>query len=306
LSGEKLLPWWRAVSRVSAWLARVALFVFALGVLLVGTATLSTAIFGVPPAWLPNARLADPDLVGSLGTLLLGLAGLYIGNRLRKYQEIEAEARANLALNVDLRARVVEAGDKRILEVIVDVHNVSRTTWFVPMAYVFVKSALDGRDIPLGQKYCNAARYTATLSQLQPDERDQFFATIIFDYAESQALAAVVVSSEVVGASAKWLGPTRHMIDFVDFLEAGNGARHNYCCVSRCAEKNHKWYGKRCFFTPEGSIDEEATSSYRGFLDDMMLWNRELIVSLTELRLEGQAAQSIRKTVETCQETATT
>lgn len=117
--------------------------------------------------------------------------------------------------------------------------------------------------------------------------RDQFFATIVFDYAECQALAAVVVSAEVVGASAKWLGPWRRMMSFVDFLNADNGARHNYCCVSRCAAKNHKWYGRRCFFTPEGSIDEDATSSYRGFLDDMMLWSRELVVSLTASRPEG-------------------
>ena len=287
MRGDKLLPWWRIVGSVSAWLARVVLVVFALGLLLVGAATLSMAIFGTPPAWLPNARLADPNLVGSLGTLLLGLAGLYIGNRLRKYQEIEAEARANLALNVDLKTRVVEAGEDRILEAIVDVHNVSRSTWFVPMAYVFVRSALDGRDLPLGQKHRNVARFTATLCQLQPDERDQFFATIVFDYAECQALAAVVVSAEVVGASAKWLGPWRRMMSFVDFLNADNGARHNYCCVSRCAAKNHKWYGRRCFFTPEGSIDEDATSSYRGFLDDMMLWSRELVVSLTASRPEG-------------------
>jgi hypothetical protein len=306
LRGDKLLAWWRAVNSVSAWLARVALLVFALGLLLVGVATLSTAIFGTPPEWLPNARLADPNLVGSLGTLLLGLAGLYIGSRLRKYQEIEAEARANLALNVDLRTQVVEAGQNRILEVIVDVHNVSRTTWFVPMAYVFVRSALDGRSIPLGQNYCNVAKFTATLCQLQPDERDQFFATIVFGYTESQALAAVVVSAEVVGASAKWLGPWRRMMAFVDFLDADNGGRHKYCCVSRCATRNHKWYGRRCFFTPEGSIDEEATSSYRGFLDDMMLWNRERVVSLAESRLERPSSASIRQTVENYQEAATT
>ena len=288
LRGDKLLSWWRVVGSISAWLARVALVVFALGLLLVGAATLSTAIFGVPPAWLPNACLANPNLVGSLGTVLLGLAGLHIGSRLRKYQEIEAEARANLPLNVDLRTRVVDAGEKRILEAIVDVHNVSRATWFVPMAYVFVKSALDGSNIPLRQKYCNVARFTATLCQLQPDERDQFFTTIVFDRAESQAIAAVVVSSEVVGASAKWLGPwRRRMMAFVDFLDKDDGTRHKYCCISRCATKNHKWYGRRCFFAPDGSIDEEATSSYRGLLDDMMLWNRERVVSLAELRLEG-------------------
>lgn len=291
---------------MSAWLARFALAVFALGLLLVGAATLSMAISGVPPGWLPNARLADPNLVGSLGTLLLGLAGLYIGSRLRKYQEIEAEARANLALNVDLRTRLVEAGQKSILEVIVDVHNVSRTTWFVPMAYVSVKSALDGRNIPLGQEYCNVAKFTATLCQLQPDERDQFFATIVFDHEESQALAAVVVSAEVVGASAKWLGPWRRMMAFVDFLDAFNGARHRYCCVSRCATRTHKWYGRRCFFTPEGSIDEEATSAYRGFLDDMMLWNRDRVVSLAGSRFEGTNSVSTRKAVEDYQEAVTT
>jgi hypothetical protein len=306
LRDDKLLSWWRAVSSASAWLARVALVVFALGLLLIGVATLSTALFGVPPKWLPNARLADPNLVGSLGTLLLGLAGLYIGSRLRKYQEIEAEARANLALNVDLRTQVVEAGQNRILEVIVDVHNVSRTTWFVPMAYVFVRSALDGRNIPLDQAYCNVARFTATLCQLQPDERDQFFATIVFDYAESQALAAVVVSAEVMGASAKWLGPWRRMMAFVDFLDADNGARHKYLCVSRCATRNHKWYGRRCFFESDGSIDEEATSSYRGFLDDMMLWNRERVVSLAELRPERPSSASIRKMVRNSQEAAIT
>jgi hypothetical protein len=258
------------------------LFLFALAIMILGASSLYAALLGRDPLWLSGVRV-DSNLLSALGSLLLGFAGLYIGAKLRKYQELEAQARANLALNVDLRTRVVCAGSSRILEMVIDVHNVSRSTWIVPMAYLFVRPALGTeKDIPLGREQCNVAKYTATLPQLQPDEREQFFATVLFDSEDIRGLAAVVVSAEIVGAPERWLGSERSMLKFVDFMEEDNGARHNYFCIARGASKGERWYGKRCFIRRDKAVDSEATSRYRGLLDDMMLWNREKVVSLTE------------------------
>ncbi len=263
--------------------ARAILILFGITVVLLAAAALFTAATNAPPSWLPNARLLDIGLLTALGSLLLGLSGLYIGGRLRKYQEMEAKARARLALNVSLRTRVVRAGGDRIVEVIIDVQNVSRTTWFVPMVYLFVRSALGGqREIPLDRRHCNLADYTAALCQLQPDENDQLFTAVVFTPAQSMSTPAVIVRAEIVGTSERWLGPHKEKMAFIEFMAEGNGARHNYHCIGRCDDKNHRWYGRRMFANADGSMDEGATRRYRGFLDDVMLWSRETVVSLSE------------------------
>jgi hypothetical protein len=262
---------------------RAILVIFGIIVVLLAAAALFAAATNAPPSWLPNARLLDVGLLTALGSLLLGLSGLYIGGRLRKYQEMEAKARARLALNVSLRTRVVGAVGDRIVEVIIDVHNVSRTTWFVPMVYLFVRSALgDQREIPLNRRHCNLADYTAALCQLQPDENDQLFTTVVFTPTQSMSTPAVIVRAEIVGTSERWLGPHREKMAFIEFMAEDSGARHDYHCIGRCDDKNHKWYGRRMFANPDGSMDEVATGRYRGFLDDVMLWSRETVVSLSE------------------------
>lgn len=283
---KNVLDWWRIAgakwSRLIDRVVRSTLFLFALALLVLGASALSAALFGYSPSW-PLGIRVDSDLLGSLGSVMLGFAGLYIGAKLRKYQELEAQARANLALNVDLRTRVVPAGDKRILEMVIEVHNVSRSTWIVPMAYLFVHPVFGvKKEIPLGGDGHNVAHYPATLPQLQPDERDQFFATAIFSAEEAAELSAVKVSAEVVGAPSRWLGPEKAMLDFVDFMDANDKVRHGYFCIARCTSKGEDWYGKRCFVQRDGKVDVVATEKYRGLLDDMMLWNRERVISLSE------------------------
>lgn len=273
--------------RLADQVVRIVLLLFALALMVLGTSALYKAFLGHAPAWLPSAPV-DANLLGSLGSLLLGFAGLYIGAKVRKYQEMEAHARASLALNVDLRTRVVCAGDSRILEMVIDVHNVSRSTWIVPMAYLFVKSALGAdEDIALSRKSSNAARFTATLPKLQPDEREQFFATALFTEADIRRLGAVLVSAEIVGAPERWLGAGQAMLKFIDFLEEDGGTRHNYYCIARCADKGDEFkefYGRRCFVRNDEAktVDVDSTRLYRGLLDDMMLWSRGKVISLME------------------------
>jgi len=151
------------------------------------------------------------------------------------------------------------------------------------MAYVFVRFALgDQREIPLNRRHCNLADYTAALCQLQPDENDQLFTTVVFTQTQSMSTPAVIVRAEIVGTSERWLGPYKEKMAFIEFMTEGSGARHNYHCIGRCDDKNHKWYGRRMFANPDGSMDEVATRRYRGFLDDVMLWSRETVVSLSE------------------------
>src|SRR4051794_17507748 len=174
ISKEQRTTLSRLAAQVIGFAVRTILICFGVAVVLLAAAALVTAATSTSPSWL-NLRLLDTSLLSALGSLLLGLSALYIGARLRKYQEMEAKARARLALNVDLRTRVVRSGNCQIIEVIIDIHNVSRTTWFVPMAYLFVQSVPGAHlDIPLGEreKRCNLADYTATLCQLQPDEHD--------------------------------------------------------------------------------------------------------------------------------------
>lgn len=269
------------ISNLAEAASRLALLLLGLAVALLAGAAITKALKGDLPGWLGTSAILDNDLLTALGSLLLGLSGLYIGSRLRKYQELEAKARANLALNVELRARAVPAERDQILEVIIEVHNVSRTTWFVPMAYLFVRGANGAeKDIPLLRVHRNLADYGATLCQLQPDERDQFFMARTFTPEEVAESPAVVVKAEIVGTAEKWLGPHKASMDFISFMEEREGARHNFHCIERCKDKKHEWHGLRVFINEDGTIDGTATRRYRGLLDDMMLWSRGVVVAL--------------------------
>lgn len=223
----------------------------------------------------------DPTLINALSTLLLGLVAIRVGGKLRRAQEDEAAARARLALNVELKTRVITAEHLSVLEVIVGVHNISRRSWAVPMSHLKLVSALDGLQVvATGLAYSNLARLEANMCLLQPDERDEFFAKVVLDRKECPS--ALVVSVEVVGVSAEALGtPDEHM-RFVEFMDENSGARHNYFPVGRQAERGRRWYGLRCFVRPNGELDEPATEAHRLLLDRMMLWTREGVVSLTE------------------------
>ncbi len=271
----------RVLSKAGDLAARIVLLFFGIVLVCLALAALIAAALGGPFLWFRGTALLDNQLLTALGSLLLGLSGIYIGGRLRKFQEMEARARANLALNVELRARVVNAGDSQVLEVVIEVYNVSRTTWFVPMAYLFVRSAVGAKEsISIQRTNRNLADYTASLCQLQPDEKDQFFATVVFPVPDSPTPPAVVVAAEVVGTSERWLGPHREKMRFVNFMNENDGARHNYYCIGRCNAPKHKWYGRRIFTEPDGSMDQDATNTYRGLLDDVMLWSREMVVAV--------------------------
>ena len=279
----------RTLRKAGDLFARAVLLFFGIVLMCLALAVLVAAVKGGPFLWFRGTALLDKQLLTALGSLLLGFSGIYIGSRLRKFQEMEARARANLALNVELRARVVNAGDSQVLEVVMEVHNVSRTTWFVPMAYLFVRSAVGGKEsISIQRSRRNLADYTASLCQLQPDERDQFFATLVFPVPDSPTPPAVVVTAEVVGTSERWLGPHKEKMRFVNFMQEDDGARHNYYCIGRCNAPKHKWYGRRIFIEPDGSMDYRATEMYRGLLDDVMLWSREMVVAFPSAYREAE------------------
>lgn len=273
--------------------ARTVLLFFGIVLVCLALAALVAAAKGGPFLWFRGTALLDSQLLNALGSLLLGLSGIYIGGRLRKFQEMEARARANLALNVELRSRIVNAGDSQVLEVVIEAHNVSRTTWFVPMAYLFVRSAVGGKEsIPIQRPSRNLTDYTASLCQLQPDEKDQFFATLLFPVPDSPTPPAVVVTAEVVGTSERWLGSHGERMRFVNFMNENDGARHNYYCIGRCNDPKHKWYGRRIFTAPDGSMDQRATETYRGLLDDVMLWSREVVVAIPFACREAEHLQA--------------
>jgi hypothetical protein len=279
----------RTLRKAGDLFARTVLLFFGIVLMCLALAVLVAAVKGGSFLWFRGTALLDKQLLTALGSLLLGFSGIYIGSRLRKFQEMEARARANLALNVELRSRVVNAGDREVLEVVIEVHNVSRTTWFVPMAYLFVRSAVGGKDnIPIQRSRRNLADYTASLCQLQPDEKDQFFATLVFPVPDSPIPPAVVVTAEVVGTSERWLGPHKEKMRFVNFMQEYDGSRHNYYCIGRCNAPKHKWYGRRIFIEPDGSMDSRATEMYRGLLDDVMLWSREMVVALPSACREAE------------------
>jgi hypothetical protein len=286
----------RTLRRAGDLAARTVLLLFGIVLVCLALAALVAAAIGGPFLWFRGTALLDNQLLTALGSLLLGLSGIYIGGRLRKFQEMEARARANLALNVELRARLVNAGNSQVLEVVIEVHNVSRTTWFVPMAYLFVRSAVGGKEsIPIQRPRRNLADYTASLCQLQPDERDQFFATLVFPVPDSPTPPAVVVTAEVVGTSERWLGPHREKMRFVNFMNENDGARHNYYCLGRCNDQKHKWYGRRIFIAPDESMDQSATDTYRGLLDDVMLWSREVVVAVPSACREAEHLQALEE-----------
>lgn len=239
-------------------------------------------VFKDPMGFILRGREAiNGSVLGALGSVLVGLAALFIGTRIRKHQEADAVARARLALNVDLRAKVIPSGDEMALEVIVEVQNVSARTWYVPMVYLYVRAATGpGRYllIPKGER--NLANYGATLCKLQPAERDQFFACVPFDEALVAEFPAIVVTVEVVGGSDRWLEPENRMMKFIEFMAKDGGFRHTFLCLDRYKNPDDSRYGDRCFIRRDRKIDHEATASYRKLLSDVMIWTRESVVDV--------------------------
>lgn len=281
----------RVAEKAADFATRALLVFFATLLAFFALAAVIAAAFGGPFLWFEGTRLLDSDFLSALGALFLGLSGVYIGGRLRKFQETEARARANLALNVELRARAVAAGPNQVLEVVIEVHNVSRNTWFVPMAYLFVRSAVGKcESLPVQREHRNLARYPASLCQLQPDEKDQFFATLVFPVPDVPTPPAVIVDAEIVGTSERWLGPHKAKMTFIQFMRENEEARHDYYCIDRCEDESHPSYGKRVFTNRDGTTDWRASEIYRGLLDDVMLWSREAVVVLPDV--DARAPQS--------------
>lgn len=270
-------------------LSRIPWLIIEMGVrsalIFLGIILLALCIVALPseinplvPEYINLTERLDPNLLTALGTVLIAISALYVGNKIRKYQELEAEARASLALNVAIDAKTHEVAGKKVIELIVEVHNVSRKSWYVPMAYFFLSNTLSKNEIAIESHNRNLADYGITLCKLQPDERDMFFRQIVLNEETAAKNPIITVTVELVGASDKYLDQKKERMNFISFMNSDDGIRHGYLCISRCKDENSEFYGDRCFVNEKGEINQEATIEHYQLLQDMMIWTREKVI----------------------------
>jgi len=155
-------------------------------------------------------------VVSAFSSLAIALAALWAGQGLKRRQEEAAHARAELALNVDLKAQIFPHQGRVALEIEVRVKNVSNKTWNLPMVYVFVhpvntppgaKAAGAAEIVPpeiWRLKGRNIARFSNTMTRLAPDEEEAFSNAYLLDEEVVQKTPYFLVLVEAVGAPDSW------------------------------------------------------------------------------------------------------
>lgn len=154
------------------------------------------------------------EVVQAFGTVLVALSALYAGAILRSRQEEAAEAKAQLALNVELRSQVVSHESADVIEVEARVKNVSSLSWSLPALYVFLhrldtpqtQGAGDARPAEIVPPDLaeltgrNIARFPNSMTRLCPDEEDIFSCSFMISRSLAQQWPYYLVIAEAIGA----------------------------------------------------------------------------------------------------------
>jgi hypothetical protein len=259
--------------------------------------------------------------------LVFGYGAVWIGRAIRLYQERESAARAALSLNVNVIPRAFKAGRSYVLEVIVEVRNMSRDTWCVPLCYVSARpllevecpseraSAITDRTrtrtrfddldelLPLSTQY-NCALLPESIIQVAPDEVETFVRWEVLSETDVHRYPVLVVNCELFGASGQLLGemhiPKHNLGPFRNkWLDLVNvdGFGRDYILVRRWARGSAPSDFKeraRHIVGRDGTVDLVRSRDLKQVLESIVQWTRHVTVDIrgaTEVPVRGVAEQ---------------
>jgi hypothetical protein len=234
----------------------------------------------------------------------------------RKQQVAFNKVRENLALNVGIKTRVVKFGDKLILEVTVEVQNISSVLYYVPAVYITAgqvdaNASTDQRSFSNLRKckelsFRNGADYGNTMCKLAPTEIELFTVWFILDSSAVKDYPTVVARTDVVGAaSEKGLGVKDDRQKLIDFMNSPSDhdpdmCGHNHSMFGSWPQGRYAEEKKRpgmpenrvIFKAPkpddtERYVDLEKTLRFSAILDSTMMWDRFKVVSLADEAEKG-------------------
>jgi hypothetical protein len=222
---------------------------------------------------------------------------------------------------------VIRSGGWRILEIRVDIQNISRKNWFVPAAYISARPLISkDRERGLGTtsiklhksgeidfkklpehdelRVRNLAAFENTMVKLSPDEAEILVGWYVLDDRFVEQVPVVVVNLEVFGASSDYLNTKEHRNEFLRLIDADGGIRHSYIMFGRWSvlDEDKRRAGKYYMIRPpmgEQHSDsgvsydprDERTGEYQEFLESMAGWSRQSVVSLVG---EGESTERER------------
>ena len=154
--------------------------------------------------------------IGAVGSLTVAAVAVLLGDHYRRRQSDAADAKAELALNVELSVEPCPLDYGTAVEVIVRVRNVSSVSWALPAVYVFA-DVLDPSSIRAerpenppaqdddeltGSQGKNIASFPNTMTVLCPDEQDEYQTFYVLPAANAAHDRLLMIRAEVIGAPA--------------------------------------------------------------------------------------------------------
>lgn len=262
------------------------------------------------------------DILLKLAALCLTAFGMYLGRKYQLLQVQEAESRNRVTVNVEISIRILTpkgiSNSNKILETLVEVKNVSKTTLCIPQVYVSARALFETNnpvpyenetdfenliEIEKLSKIKNIAYYEGSITKISPDEIERFvrWDTVTPDFVQKHPI--IVVGVEVFGFKEDHYNKEKQAWD--EFLRNKNIEGFNYIIYTRynpdkynnIMSINKIKYADRCLLKIDSpvsnefesdsnrysvSIDEENTLKFKKILDDVVQWTRLQTVNLSD------------------------
>jgi hypothetical protein len=253
--------------------------------------------------------------LSGLGTFVLALVGLALlvyDLKLRGRQLSETRARANSALEVELRTslyyRVRGESSKvePVLETRVLLKNISSEIWAVPLVYLQARALpemasnaqaqtfsewgfADLRECGSLSRPLNISRFSNTLLHIPPGESESVVRWDALTEEFARDFPLIVIKLEVFSAPDEVMGASyssdygRERARWLEFIEEGGGARHHKVIVSVSPRniaggpKKDSWAFLKKY---SDDIDEENSRNFRNVLARMSKTGRQSLVAI--------------------------
>jgi hypothetical protein len=265
--------------------------------------------------------------LSGLGTLILALVGIALvvyDLRLRGRQISESRARANSALEVELRtsiyyrARGASAQLEPVLETRVILKNISSEVWAVPLVYLQARAAPEPsadtqvktfsewdfnylRECSHLSQPLNVARFPDTLFYIAPGECESVVRWDALTEIFIRDFPLIIVKLEVFSAPDRAMGASyssssgKKRARWLEFIDGENGARHRKVIVSvapRDISGGPQKGGWSILKEDSDDIDEENSRNFHEVLAKMSKTGRQSLVALGDELSKRQGLSS--------------
>jgi hypothetical protein len=236
---------------------------------------------------------------------LLDKRSTELQNEAIEIQRDVAKIKMGLALNVIVSTRVIKHLDQRVLEVKVDVENISNKDYYVPAVYVSGRQIIEDATSDQSNYFKlqkskelqtrNAARFP-TICSLSSMEKEVFTTWFILGKISVEKYPTVVIRVSVVGAAGyNAFSDEFTYRKFLKFMNEGGGHTFNMFQAWPSDQKHEQIRSqpdmpkKRCLYLPPSmpeddpkEVDLVHSKDFKNVLESTVMWDRYKVISLGE------------------------